>query len=235
MLDWHDIDVNSANQKALMQNVNNYEYTVNNVITISQKSSSSHSYSMIQIMLFDSEALITMCLNTESTTIFIDKALIISHSQQKKTQKVHSITACELADKQVLNCLIHLFMIISAQNPDSTLTIIQITTAVYVVDSLKTEVLLRMNTLMREMTQLNLEHQTLFIESKTAWILYSDIFYIFFYASIRPLMYKILITQKVYYANDHHMQILKHISLTLSAANAALSALWAVSENSTLC
>ena len=94
----------------------------------------------------------------------------------------------------------------------------------YVVNSLKTEILLRMITLMREMTQLNLEHQTLFIEGKTAQILYSDIFYIFFHTSIRPLMYEILTTRKVYYVNSHHMQILKHTSLTLPAANAASSA-----------
>ena len=231
-------------QKALMQNVNNYEYAVNNVITISQKSLSLHNYFTIQIMLFDSEALIIICLDTESTTIFIDKILVSSHSQQKKTQKVYSITACELADKQVLNCLIYLFMIISAQNPDNILTIIQITTAVYVVDSLKTEVLLRMNILTRKKTQLNLEHQTLFIKSKTAQILYSDIFYTFFHTSIKSLMYEILVTQKAYYTNECHMQVLNFTSVTVSimsydivmlsallTANAASSAFWAVSEN----
>ena len=224
VLDWHDVDVNSASQKALMQDDNYHEHAVNNMITISQKLLSPHGYFTIQAMLFDSEALTTMCLDTGSTTMFIDKALISSHNRLQETQKVCPITACGLAGKQVLNHLIHLPMTISAQNPDGTLTIIQITTAVYVVDGLKAGVLLGMNTLMREMAQLDLEHQTLFIEGKMAQILYSDIFYISFHASIRPPMYEILVTQKAYYTNSHHMQTLNHMS----------SALWAVSENLTL-
>ncbi|MCJ1306276.1 hypothetical protein MMC08_009096 [Hypocenomyce scalaris] len=247
VLDWHGVDVNSASQKALMQDANNYEHAVNNVVTIPQKPPSPHGYSTIQAMLFDSEALTTMCLDTGSTTTFIDKTLVSSHNCLQETQKVRPITACGLAGKQVLDRLIHLPMTIPAQNPDGTLTTIQITTAAYVVDGLKAGVLLGMDTLAREKAQLDLGHQTLFIEGKTARILYSDISYTSFHASIRAPMYEILTTRKAYYANGRHMQALNPTPATVStmshgittppalpAANAASPAPQAVSEDSML-
>ena len=104
-----------------------------------------------------------MCFNTESTTTFIDKALVESYEHLTEAQKVHSITAYSLTESQVLNWLIHLPIIISAKNSDSISSAIQITTAVYVMKGLKADVLLEMNIIIREMTQIDLRTNSLII------------------------------------------------------------------------
>ena len=52
-LDWHDVNVNSQSQWALMQEVNYQKHVVNNVITIPQNSLTSHDYFTVEGLLFD--------------------------------------------------------------------------------------------------------------------------------------------------------------------------------------
>ena len=56
------------------------------------------------------------------------------------------MAACGLAGKQMLDHLNNLSMTLPATNPDGTLTTVQTTTAAYVVDDLKSGILLGMNT-----------------------------------------------------------------------------------------
>ena len=89
------------------------------MIIISQNSFSLHNYFTIQIRLFNSDILITLYLNTESITIFINKTLINSYSYLYNIQKVHYITIYKLTNKQILNYFIYLFITLSVINSDS--------------------------------------------------------------------------------------------------------------------
>ena len=197
-LDWHGVDVNSQSQRALMQEANYHEHAVNNVVTIPQKPPTPHGYSTIEGLLFGSANRTSVCLDTGSTTTFIDKSLADSHKCQY--EKVRPITAIGLAGSQVLNRLIHLPITIPAKNPDGTPSAIQITTAAYVVDGLKAGVLLGMDTMAREMAKIDLGTNALIIQNMQAPITYSKLSYTSFHATVRPPMYEILAARKAYYA-----------------------------------
>ena len=125
-----------------------------------------------------------MCLDTGSTTTFIDKAILDSHGQLAETQKVRPITAVRLTGKQVLNQLIQLPISIPAIHPDGTPSAIQITTAAYVVDSLKAGVLLGMDTMAKEMVKIDLRTNSLVIQDMQVSITYSKLSYTSFHATV---------------------------------------------------
>lgn len=103
-----------------MQEANYQEHAVNNVVSIPQKPPTPHGYSTVEGLLFGSAIRTPMCLDTGSTTTFIDKAVLDSHGHLKEAQRVQPITAHGLTGSQVLDQLIHLPITISARNPDST-------------------------------------------------------------------------------------------------------------------
>ena len=175
-----------------MQKVNYYEYAVNNIVTIPQKPLTPHYYTTVEGLVFDFINWTSICLDTDSIITFIDKALIDSHKQLTEAQKLHSITAYSLTEKQVLNCLIHLSITISVRSSDSISFIIQITTTVYVIDGLKVSVLLKINIIVKKRAKINLETHSLIIQGIQVSIIYFKLFYTSFHATVWSLMYKIL-------------------------------------------
>jgi len=72
ILDWHKVDIHFSITKAATQQVNYIKYALQNVVVILQ--SSIHEYIAVKATLFwhDAEQKMTICLDTESITMFID-------------------------------------------------------------------------------------------------------------------------------------------------------------------
>ncbi len=71
-LNWHEVDTHFSIIKVATQQANYIKYTLQNVVIISQ--SSVHEYTAVKATLFwhDAKQKMTICLDTESITMFID-------------------------------------------------------------------------------------------------------------------------------------------------------------------
>ncbi len=76
ILDWHEVDTHFSITKVTTQQVNYIKHALQNVVIISQ--SSVHEYIAVKATLFwhDAKQEMTICLDTESMTTFIDQSLV---------------------------------------------------------------------------------------------------------------------------------------------------------------
>ena len=76
ILNWHKVDTHFSITKVTTQQVNYIKHVLQNVVVILQ--SSVHEYIAVKATLFwhDAKQKITICLDTESITIFIDWSLV---------------------------------------------------------------------------------------------------------------------------------------------------------------
>ncbi len=74
ILNWHEVDTHFSITKVTTQQVNYIEHALQNIVVISQ--SSVHEYIAVKATLFwhDIKQKMTICLDTKSTTMFIDQS-----------------------------------------------------------------------------------------------------------------------------------------------------------------
>jgi len=99
ILNWHEVDTHFSITKVATQQVSYIEYILQNVVVISQLSV--HEYTAVKAILFwhDTEQKMTICLDTESTTMFIDQSLV----NKAKIKQTLLIMTESFFRKQVLN------------------------------------------------------------------------------------------------------------------------------------
>ncbi len=98
-LDWHKVDTHFSITKVTTQQVNYIEHILQNIVVISQLSV--HEYITVKATLFwhDIKQKMTICLDTESTTTFIDWSLV----NKTKIKWISLIMAESFSEKQVLD------------------------------------------------------------------------------------------------------------------------------------
>jgi len=99
ILNWHEVDIHFSIIKAATQQVNYIKHVLQNVVVILQLSV--HEYTAVKATLFwhNAEQKMTICLDTESTTTFIDQSLV----NKTKIKQTLLIMTESFFRKQVLN------------------------------------------------------------------------------------------------------------------------------------
>jgi len=151
-LDYHGVDTQSNSTKAAVQYVS--EHTLQHV-TVPPPT---HGYTTIQASLFQpNNDLQSICLNTGSTTTFIDRKLV--NNSEVIVQKTSTITADGFMGSQVLNSYVDLSIyILTTSSP------IKLNTMAYLVNNLRAGVLVGTDTMAREGISLDLGHKKLTID-----------------------------------------------------------------------
>jgi len=191
-LNWHEVDTHFSIIKVATQQANYIKHTLQNVVIISQ--SSVHEYTAVKATLFwhDAKQKMTICLDTESITMFIDWSLV----NKAKIKWTSLIMTENFFRKQVLNQLMKLLIIIVILSSSIRLNII-----VYLVNDLCTEVLLSTDILIREEVNIDLKQNKLTIDYWEADLVFktsqnsTDMHII-----MQPTMHEIFCQQRLNYA-----------------------------------
>ncbi len=99
ILNWYEVDTHFSITKVTTQQVNYIKHVLQNVVVILQ--SSVHEYITVKATLFwhDAEQKMTICLDTESTTTFIDQSLV----NKTKIKQTFLIMMKGFSEKQILD------------------------------------------------------------------------------------------------------------------------------------
>ena len=191
-LDWHGVDTHSSTTKAATQQANYIEHALQNVVVIPQPSV--HGYTAVKATLFwhDAEQEMTICLDTGSTTTFIDQSLV----NKAKIKRTPPITAEGFSGKQVLDQLVELPITIATSSSP-----IRLDTIAYLVDDLRAGVLLGTDTLTREGANIDLKRNKLTIGYREADLVFKTPQNpTGMHITTRPTMHEILRQRRLNYA-----------------------------------
>jgi len=161
-LDWHEVDTHSPHGQSASYYANYVEHALQSVVVVPRPPS--HGYTAVRATLFrsNSNSETVICLDTGSTTTFIDRGLVGNGAKVRRTPP---ITAKGFSEEQVLDQIVELPIHINSTSSSSP---IRIDTIAYLVDNLRAGVLLGTEILTREVANIDLKRNKLTIGYREA-------------------------------------------------------------------